>query len=113
MTMAATTYGSPALAVFGSHGIRLSGITSYDVSDNVINSTTYAGIFLTGGDLAFEFAEPIERYTAFRDCRVVGNTLKNSNGGFSIVADFAADNLYDAADKIHRSRNIPTARSIC
>jgi hypothetical protein len=95
MTMPATLSGSTP--TFGSHGIRLSGAVSWDVSHNTIGSTSYCGIFITGGDLALEYtSDATQRVAAFRDCYMAGNTLKNNNSGLGIAVDCYPDNIYGA-----------------
>lgn len=81
-------------SIFGSHGIRLSGIYDCVVRNNSIESTTYAGIFITGGDLSFEFAPGVIRYNAMKDILIEGNNIKNANNGYGIFWDAYPDNVY-------------------
>lgn len=92
MTMA--LYAGP----FGSHGIRLSGVYNSRVIGNEIAETTYAGIFVTGGDLSFEFAPTKERYMAMKNIVVEGNVMHQCNTYYGIYYEAYPDNVYDAAN---------------
>jgi hypothetical protein len=99
MTMPATLSSTaPNSPVFGSHGIRLSGVVSYDVRNNRIEQTTYCGVFITGGDLALEYANVASlRYLAFRNCFVSGNAVRVANSGYGVYVECTADNIYRSA----------------
>ncbi|MGY3358468.1 hypothetical protein ACVWZK_005131 [Bradyrhizobium sp. GM0.4] len=92
MTMAA--YAGP----FGSHGIRLSGIYNTRVVGNNIGETTFAGIFITGGDLSFEFAPAAVRYFAMKNIAVEGNILNQCNTWYGIYYEAYPDNVYRAVN---------------
>ncbi|MCK1693741.1 right-handed parallel beta-helix repeat-containing protein [Bradyrhizobium sp. 144] len=91
MTMA--LYAGP----FGSHGIRLSGVYNSRVIGNEIAETTYAGIFVTGGDLSFEFAPTKERYMAMKNIVVEGNVMQQCNTYYGIYYEAYPDNVFEAA----------------
>lgn len=91
MTMAA--YAGP----FGSHGIRLSGVYDARVVGNEIDETTFAGIFITGGDLSFEYALAHERYHAMKGITVENNVLRECNTWYGIYSEAYPDNVYSAA----------------
>lgn len=83
---------------FGSHGIRLSGVYNSRVIGNEIAETTYCGIFVTGGDLSFEFAPTKERYMAMKNIAVEGNVMHQCNTYYGIYYEAYPDNVYDAAN---------------
>lgn len=84
------------LGPFGSHGIRLSGCYDIKVSNNTIESTTYCGIFSTGGDLSFEFAPPHIRILACKNMLIENNAMSNINDQFGVYLEAYPDNLYAA-----------------
>ncbi|MGR4929284.1 right-handed parallel beta-helix repeat-containing protein [Bradyrhizobium sp. CAR08] len=92
MTMA--PYAGP----FGSHGIRLSGIYNTRVVGNDIAETTFAGIFVTGGDLSFEFAPATIRYMAMKNIVIEGNALHQCNTWYGIYYEAYPDNVYRAVN---------------
>jgi len=82
---------------FGSHGIRLSGIYDFDVRNNTVDYCTYAGIFVTGGDLSFEFAPTAVRLQAMMDLKFTGNNcLLCDRYGFYYEA--FPDNVWQAVN---------------
>lgn len=81
---------------FGSHGIRLSGIYDFDVRDNTVDYCTYAGIFITGGDLSFEFAPAAVRINAMINISVTGNNCKLCDR-YGFYFEAFPDNVWQAA----------------
>lgn len=93
LTMAA--YGGNS---FGSHGIRLSGCYDIKVMNNHIESVTYAGIFVTGGDVSFEFAPNAVRLNAMRNIRIEGNDIVKVSANYGIYWDAFPDNVFAAVN---------------
>jgi hypothetical protein len=83
--------------LYGTHGIRLSGVYNFRVVGNDVAETNYAGIFITGGDVSFEFAPGVERFQALKNILVDGNILRECNTYYGIYYDAHPDNVYRAA----------------
>lgn len=87
----------PATPNFGSHGVRTSGCYNMTIRGNNIESVTYSGIFITGGDYGFEFAPAVQRLYACKGMIVENNILKQSAGDIlGIWIDAFPDNVYAA-----------------
>lgn len=86
-------YTTPS--TFGSHGIRMSGCYDMKVLNNDIGSVTYVGIFITGGDVGWEFSQGPIRHCAMQDIIVKGNNIRNSPH-LGIYIDAFPDNVYSA-----------------
>lgn len=81
----------------GSHGVRISGCYNTKILNNVIDSSTYTSIFVTGGDLGFEFSPSAVRLNAMSGIVVEGNHCKLTKTGMGVYFDAYPDNVYDAA----------------
>lgn len=80
----------------GTHGVRLSGTYNVTVEGNDIQSTTGAGIFITGGDMGFEFAPNEVRQNSCRNITIENNNIHNYKAGYGIRYDSYPDNVQDA-----------------
>lgn len=89
-------FSAPFASNFGSHGIRLSGVYNATIRGNDVASTTEAGIFVTGGDLSFEFCPTALRNKACKDIVIENNILRECNTQFGIVFDAFPDNVFAA-----------------
>jgi len=81
---------------FGSHGIRMSGCYGYRVVGNDIAETTFAGVFVTGGDLSFEYALAADRYMAMKSITIENNILHQCNTEYGIYYEAYPDNVFQA-----------------
>ncbi len=82
--------------VFGSSSFHLSGCYGVTIQGNDVESTTYTGIFNTGGDESFEFAPPYIRLNACKNMVFRNNNFKNVTSGIGIYTDSYPDNVYNA-----------------
>lgn len=90
----AATYIADGVGLFGSHGIRMSGVYNVRIDGVSMAGTKYAGIYNTAGDLGFEFAP-----TAVKDFRHTGIVFKNirihqANLGWGVRCEMLADNIF-------------------
>lgn len=77
----------------GSHGVRLSGVHDFEVRNVTVASTTYAGVYITAGDLGYEFAPVDVKPYRHAGIRVVGVNVLDAGDGWGLFADCYADNV--------------------
>lgn len=82
--------------LLGSHGVRTSGCYDVTIRNNTFDSTKLAAVFVTGGDMGWEFAPTNDRYNAMMDYVIEGNNMKNCTIGYGVAFDAYSDNVYQA-----------------
>jgi hypothetical protein len=84
---------TPNTGIFGSHGIRLSGVHNIRTEGVKIKGSTYAGIFHTAGDCGFEFAQASVKSFRYKGTKFKDVRIEAANNGWGVFCDCYADNV--------------------